>query len=99
MAENPNHVPQPMLEKLANKTSFLQTKDNLVNAEQSIVVSQKRPGGELSEDLPQEKKSRTKEDLEQSLQLAKMAQGLERLGEAFTTQGQEKALREVDPHP
>ncbi len=56
IAENPYHVPQPMTEKLANKMNFLQNKDSLVSKEKSIVLREKRTGGDLSEDLPIEKK-------------------------------------------
>ena len=88
-----------MIEKLANKKTFLQTKDSLVTAEKSIVLREKRLGGDLSEDLTIDKNSKTEGDIDHSLQIARIAQGLDRQGEVFTTQGQEKVLKEVYPRP
>ena len=58
MAENPYHESQPLIERLANKMSFLQTKGRLVTAEQSLVVREKQPGGNLFEEMPAEKRQR-----------------------------------------
>jgi len=41
MAENPYHEPQPLIERLANKMSFLQTKGSLATTEQSLIVREK----------------------------------------------------------
>ena len=63
VAENPYHEPQPLIEKLANKMTFLQTKGSFSTAEKSLVIREKRPGGKLSEEMPTEKRPKTEEDL------------------------------------
>ena len=68
-AENPYHESQPVIEKLANKISFLQTKGSLAAAEQGLIIKEKRPGGDLSEGMPAKKRSKTEEDLEQMMQI------------------------------
>ena len=36
IAENPYHEPQPLIERLANKVSFLQTKENRSKTEEDL---------------------------------------------------------------
>ena len=40
-AENSYHEPQPLIERLANKMTFLQRKGSLSTTEQSLVVREK----------------------------------------------------------
>ena len=95
-AENPYHEPQPLIERLANKVSFLQTKVSLATAEQSLVVREKQPGGDLSEEMPTEKRSKTEEDLEHMMQIITGSQRKEYRGELFSFQGPEEASKEAE---
>ena len=95
MAENPYHEPQPLIEKLANKMTFLQTKGSMSAAEQSLVIREKQPGGELSEDMTTEKRSKTEEDLEQMMQLITGSQRKEQQGAFFRLQGPEEVTKEA----
>jgi hypothetical protein len=97
--ENPYHVPQPLLEDLANKRSYIQTVDSFSKAERRLVVRGKRGGDDLTEGFPPEKRTKVEEDIENSLQVIQRARGAERVGEAFTTQRYEQALKSVDPRP
>ena len=60
---------QPVIEKLANKISFLQTKGSLAAIEQSLIIREKRPGGDLADEMSVEKRSKTEEDLKKMMQI------------------------------
>lgn len=89
--ENPYHEPQPVIEKLANQISFLQTRSKLATVEQSLVIREKRPGDELVEEVPLEMRSKTEEDLEKMMQIFPGSHSGEQRQELFRLQGPEEA--------
>ena len=66
---NPYHDPQPVIEKLANQISFLGTKAKLAAVEQGLVIKERQPGGDLTDEVPLETRSKTEEDLEKMMQI------------------------------
>ena len=84
-----------MIEKLANKGTFLQTKVSLAAVEQSLIIREKRPGGDLADEMPAEKRSKTEEDLEKMMQIFPSSHSGER-GEFFRLQGPAEATKEAE---
>ena len=99
MPGNLYHEPQPLIEELANKMTFLQTKNSLSTAEQKLVIREKRLGDELFEELPAEKRSKTEDDLEEMMQLMITPQGREQKGAVFTLQSSEQAASAPEAQP
>ena len=96
---NPYHEPQPLIEELANKMTFLQTKNSLAATEEKLIIREKRSGDELSEELPAEKRSKTEDDLEEMMQLMITPQGREQKGAVFTLQSSEQAASAPEAQP
>lgn len=94
VAENPYHQSHLVIERLANKGTFLQTKVSLNAVEQSLVLREKRPGEDLTEEMPAEKRSKTEEDLEKMMEIFHSKHGGERR-EVFRLQGPEEVVKEA----